>query len=148
MINFIWQEFPQLTVDQLYALLKLRSEVFVVEQNCPYLDPDGADSIALHLLGIENNILAAYLRVFLPTPKRDHIVFGRVTTCPTLRKKGYGIQLMQEFLKYCSENFPTTAIHCSAQVYLINFYEKFGFHAYGSPYTEDNIPHIKMQRTP
>ena len=145
MINFSWHQFHSLTIDKLYAIFSLRSEVFVVEQNCVYQDIDGKDIYAIHLLGIENNVLAAYLRLFIPTGGNNFIVFGRVVTASNVRKHGYGKKLIEEMLNYCKKNFPKTAIKCSAQLYLKKFYEGFGFQTIGDAYDEDGIPHIIMQ---
>ena len=146
MINFNWYKFSELTVDQLYSVLALRSDIFVVEQHCPYLDPDGKDIFALHLLGVQNDQLVAYLRLFPPTDIENYIVFGRVVTARSVRTKGYGKKLMRELLTYCDANFPNISIKCSAQYYLKKFYEEFGFKIYGEIYKEDGIPHIAMQR--
>ncbi|BCA95874.1 acetyltransferase [Legionella antarctica] len=146
MIHFNWYNFSQLTVEQLYAVLGLRSRVFVVEQNCAYLDPDGKDSDALHLLGLENGSLVAYLRLFLPTPTEKYIIFGRLVTEPSARIKGYGKKLMEEMLVYCGTNYSGVTVKCSAQNYLTRFYEQFGFQAYGKIYEEDSIPHIEMRK--
>lgn len=148
MINFNWYKFSELTVDQLYAVLSLRSDIFVVEQQCAYLDPDGKDIFALHLLGTENNSLAAYIRLFPPNDIDNDIIFGRVVTARFARTKGYGKKLIQELLNYCNANFPHTIIKCSAQHHLQRFYESFGFKAYGEIYEEDGIPHIAMQKDP
>lgn len=146
MINLNWYKFLELTVEQLYSVLALRAEIFVVDQHCPYLDPDGKDIFALHLLGIENNSLVAYLRLFPPTDIENYIVFGRVVTARVARSKEYGKQLLQELLTYCDANFPNIIIKCSAQHYLQKFYEGFGFKRYGDVYDEDGIPHIAMQK--
>jgi ElaA protein len=147
MITFIWQTFSKLTVDQLYAILKLRSEVFVVEQACPYLDLDDNDRFALHLLGMEQDKLVAYIRLFPPTENKPHVVFGRVVTAASARKSGYGKELMKEMLAYSNKHFPGVPIKCSAQIYLLKFYESFGLKTYGEAYEEDGIPHIGMQIT-
>lgn len=115
MIHFNWYKFHELTVVQLYAVLALRSEVFVVEQSCVYLDLDGKDQNALHLLGTERN-------------------------------KGYGKQLIHEFIDYVGIHFPKTSIECSAQLYLKHFYEEFGFEVKSEPFDEDKIPHIIMSK--
>src|ERR1700733_8769316 len=122
MIKFNWYEFSELTVEQLYAVLILRSNIFVVEQHCVYCDPDGKDTHALHLLGMEKNSLVAYLRLFPPTDIENYIVFGRVVTARNVRNKGYGKELMQALLSYCDTNFSGTSIQCSAQNYLRQFY--------------------------
>jgi ElaA protein len=126
----------------------LRAEIFVVEQHCAYLDPDGKDRVALHLLGIEKGNLLAYLRVFPPTDTINYIIFGRVITARTARTKGYGKKLIQEMLSYCQKHFPQIEIKCSAQHYLKKFYEGFGFKAVGEVYQEDGIPHIAMEKKP
>lgn len=147
MINFNWYKFSELTLEQLYAILALRSDVFVVEQRCAYLDPDGKDIFARHLVGKERDVLAAYIRLFPPTTIQNYVLFGRVVTAKSVRTKGYGKKLMQELLSYCDINFPNVSIKCSAQFYLKKFYEGFEFNAYGDIYDEDGIPHIAMQKT-
>jgi len=146
MINFKWYTFSDLTVEQLYAVLSMRSDIFVVEQHCVYLDPDGKDIFAIHLLGQENDSLVAYMRLFPPTDIENFIIFGRILTARSSRTKGYGKKLMDELLSYCNKNYPGISIKCSAQHYLKKFYEGFGFKAYGDAYEEDGIPHIAMQR--
>lgn len=144
MIQFNWYSFSDLTVDQLYAMLALRFETFVMEQKCFYLDPDGKDKEAIHLLGYEDGELTAYLRVFPPNDIENYIVFGRVVTLRSSRSKGYGKLLMQELLAYCNKHFPDVSIHCSAQNYLRKFYEGFGFVAHGDVYDDAGVPHISM----
>ena len=146
MIKFGWYKLTELTVEQLYAVLALRADVFVVDQHCPYLDPDGKDIFAQHLLGMENDLLVAYLRLFPPGDIENYIAFGRVITAKIARNKGYGKKLIRELLDYCDANFPRVIIKCSAQLYLKQFYENFGFDAYGTVYDEEGIPHIAMQR--
>jgi len=119
--------------------------VFVVEQNCIYQDADGKDITALHLLGMENNTLVAYLRLFPPTIENNFSVFGRVVTASIARNNGHGKKLIQEILHYCEENFSGITVKCSAQSYLKKFYESFGFQAIGEAYDEDGIPHVMMQ---
>lgn len=146
MITFAWYKFSELSAEQLYAILTLRADVFVVQQNCVYLDPDGNDFFALHLMGLEKGSLAAYLRLFPPTEIENYMVFGRVVTARFARTKGYGKKLMQELLTFCDVNFPGVSIKCSAQYYLKKFYEVFGFIAHGDVYEEMGIPHIAMSR--
>jgi ElaA protein len=148
MTNYSWYKFSELTIEQLYAVLTLRADVFVVEQDGAYLDPDGKDSFALHLLGIENDKLVAYLRLFPPDDTEDYIVFGRVATARNARNKGYGKKLMQELVNYCDINFSGVGIKCSARDYLKKFYEAFGFKVHGEPYEEDGFPHLAMQKDP
>lgn len=146
MIKLKWYKFSELTVEQLYAALSMRSDIFVVEQNCVYLDPDGKDIFAIHLLGLENNSLVAYMRLFPPTDIENFIIFGRVLTSRSSRTKGYGKELMEELVSYCNKNYPGLSIKCSAQHYLKKFYEGFGFKAISEIYEEDGIPHISMQK--
>jgi ElaA protein len=147
MIHFKWFNFNELTVEQIYSILALRSEVFVVEQNCVYQDPDGQDRFAYHLLGVdEKNTLIAYIRLFPPQNIENYITFARVVTSRKVRSKGYGKKLIEELLSYCSKNFPGTLIKCSAQNHLQKFYESFGFKTVGKTYLEDGIPHIAMER--
>ncbi|MDP1574404.1 MAG: GNAT family N-acetyltransferase [Coxiellaceae bacterium] len=144
MITFKFKTFDELTKIELYEILALRADVFVVEQHCFYLDPDGKDFNALHLLGIENDKLVAYLRLFIPNEKSKHLVFGRVLTSSSVRSKGYGKRLIQAMLDYCDNHFKLSDIHCSAQLYLKKFYESFGFKAIGEVYDDAEIPHVKM----
>lgn len=146
MINFEWYNFFDLSLEQLYSFLKLRSDVFVVEQQCVYSDIDGKDMHAIHLLGYEDKKIVGYLRLFPPTLSNPFVVFGRVVTHPDVRKKGYGKLMMAELSKYCDHYYPETIIKCSAQLYLKKFYESFNFKAIGDVYDEDGIPHISMKK--
>ena len=146
MINYSWYKFSELTVEKLYAVLKLRADVFVVEQDGAYLDPDGKDLLALHLLGMEDDSVVAYLRLFPPDDIENYIIFGRVATARTARGKGYGKKLMRELIAYCDINFSGIGMMCSARDYLKKFYEEFGFKARGEVYEEDGFPHLSMQR--
>lgn len=143
-MQFNWYKFSELTVDQLYDVLALRSTVFVVEQNCVYLDPDGKDREALHLLGTHEDKVLAYARLFLPNNMRNEIIFGRIVTSSLGRGKGYGKLLMQEIMDYCKKHHAKTDVKCSAQLYLKQFYESFGLKAYTDVYQEDDMPHIGM----
>jgi ElaA protein len=144
MIQFTWSAFYKLSLDQLYAILALRSDVFVVEQRCFYLDPDGNDRTAVHLMGQEDNSLVAYARLFPPTDEKNYLVFGRVLTSNTVRGKGYGKKLITELLQYCDTHFKGIPIKASAQLYLQKFYEEFGFVTKGNPYDDAGVPHIEM----
>jgi len=143
-MEFIWRKFLELSPDELYSLLALRSEVFVVEQNCVYQDLDNKDQHAIHLLGINEHQIVAYLRIF--PPDQGPLVFGRVVTASQTRGKGYGRGLLKELLNYCEKHYPDVTIHCSAQYYLKEFYESFGFKTTGKIYNEDGIPHIAMDK--
>lgn len=145
MIQFQWITFNNLTTQLLYEILALRSKVFVVEQNCAYQDIDGNDLNAVHLVGISNGRLKAYLRL-LPPSNTSNLYFGRVVTAPDARQSGYGKKLLNELLQYKAQHYPNHSIACSAQLYLENFYQNFGFERLGAPYMEDGIPHIHMRK--
>lgn len=139
-----WQVGTQLSVSELYHILQLRVEVFVVEQECPYQDVDGLDLDCWHLsLFTERSPQkpAAYLRVF--PPKNDVITIGRVIVASDYRKQGLGRVLMQEAHLRC-QSFEFKTIQLSAQHHLENFYKTLGYSPVGVPYDEDGIPHIKM----
>lgn len=144
-MHFEWKQFQELSIDELYALLNLREKVFVVEQDCVYLDVDFKDQKAIHCLGWEGEKLAAYCRVF---EKDDYmpgaISFGRVVTDPDFRGQGFGKLLVTEIDRFLSKNHFGEKIHISAQAHLEKFYESFGFRTRGEAYLEDNIPHLAM----
>ena len=146
MINWMIKKFHELTVDELYAILQLRSEVFVIEQNCIYHDPDGKDQKAWHLMGIDDGMLAAYTRILPPGISYNDPSIGRVVTSPLKRKGGLGRELMMRSIEHCKELFGNTDITLGAQVYLKTFYESLGFIVSGKEYIEDGIPHITMTR--
>lgn len=146
MISWRALPFDALTAGELYATLAARSEVFVVEQNCVYLDPDGHDENSVHLLGEDSGELAAYLRILPPGEKFSEASLGRVLTREKWRGTGLGRQLVAEGVKRCEELFPGAAIRIGAQAHLARFYGAFGFEAISEPYDEDGIPHIDMLR--
>jgi len=145
----IWEtrSFKNLDVPTLYAILKIRQEVFVVEQNCPYLDADGLDQQADHLFArSDTGKLLAYARVFLPTAAQPYSRIGRVLSAGNKRGSGLGKQLMQRALDYTQQHAPEAPVRLSAQTYLRDFYNAFGFVEIGEEYLEDDIPHIDMER--
>ncbi len=148
-VQYICSPFYELTLDQFYASMVLRQEVFIVEQNCPYLDADGKDAQSWHLLGYtaDKGELAVYARL---VPRGvsypEYASIGRVVSSPRLRRKGLGRDLMRESLKRIKEHFPNVPVKISAQYYLLKFYQSFGFRAVGESYLEDDIPHIAMVR--
>lgn len=150
----IWIEktFEELTTAELYSLLHLRAEVFVVEQQCPYQDVDYADQHAVHIMGYdEQQQLAAYARVFAPGIRSrgmqyDKASIGRVITSKAHRGKGAGKELMQRAIAAVETRFGRQPIKISAQQYLKKFYESLGFLQTSDTYLEDNIPHIEMIR--
>ncbi|RPH36982.1 GNAT family N-acetyltransferase [bacterium] len=143
--------FDRMTADELYEALMLRQRVFVVEQQCAFLEADGVDPYAWHLFGslpveVENiqPLLAAYLRIVPPGRRFEEPSIGRVVTAPEVRRKGLGRALMQEGIRRTRELYPGQAIKLSAQRYLEGFYGSLGFIINGEPYEEDGIPHINM----
>ena len=150
MLHWQWKSFEELTLEELYRLLALRQEVFVVEQKSIYQDADGHDAGSHHLLGVaegqEGAPLAAYLRVLPPGLKYPEASIGRVVTSPRARGQGLGKELVARGIAFVESRFPGAPIRIGAQHYLLRFYEDFGFHAEGDVYDEDGIPHIQMVR--
>ena len=144
----IWtiKRFDELTSDELYNILQLRNEVFIVEQNCVYKDLDGKDRSAWHLMAVENDRLVAYTRILPPGVSYNDAAIGRVVTSSLKRRSGLGRELMKRSIEACRIFFGKTSITLSAQVYLQSFYESFGFMPVGEEYLDDGIPHIKMSR--
>jgi len=148
MVNWTIQKFDELTLEELYSILQLRNEVFIVEQDCVYKDLDGKDQSAWHLLAIEEEKLVAYTRILPPGVSYSDPSIGRVVTSASKRRSGLGRELMNRSIKACEKLFGKISITLSAQVYLQNFYESLGFNVVGEEYSEDGIPHIKMSRKP
>lgn len=136
--------FEELTKQELYSLLQLRSEVFVVEQDCVYQDIDGKDQKALHVLGFKEDKLVAYTRIFKPGDYFKEPSIGRVVVVKNERAYKYGYDIVKASIKAITENYKASLIKISAQVYLKKFYTNLGFKAIGEPYLEDDIPHIAM----
>ena len=143
-----WATFDNLTLAELYDLMRLRQEVFVVEQNCPYLDADGYDDKARHLLGrAGDGQLIACLRLFAPGVKSPHdACIGRVCTALSARGSGLGRALMTRGIVEAERLWPDQGLRVSAQHYLLRFYESLGFVVKGEIYDEDGIPHVEMRR--
>ena len=138
------KEFKDLSLEELYSTLKIRQEVFVVEQKCNYLDCDNLDLNAIHVLIKENLKLIAYLRIIKPNIISKNAVLGRILVCRNKRKKSIGKKIISYAIKLIKNKYPNISIEMSAQSYLIDFYYQFGFNVYGKEYLEDDIPHIKM----
>ncbi|WP_422858183.1 GNAT family N-acetyltransferase [Flagellimonas sp. S174] len=136
--------FEELSKAELYAILALRCEVFVVEQECAYQDLDYKDQKAIHVLGKKDNKVVAYTRIFKPGDYFENTSIGRVVVAQNARQYGYGKDIMEASLKEIEENFPNGAIELSAQTYLTKFYRDLGFMEQGESYLEDNIPHVRM----
>jgi ElaA protein len=145
-IKFKIKRFNELSLAELYNLLKLRSEVFVVEQNCVYLDVDGKDEKALHLLGTFGEELVAYVRIFKPGDYFEEASIGRVLIKQNYRDRKWGYDLMHEAIRVTKAELNQTNITISAQCYLQKFYENVGFVQTSEMYLEDDIPHIEMKR--
>lgn len=151
MIEITWQWLPyeKMTKSELYAAMMLRQEVFIVEQNCPYLDADGLDPDCWHLLGWSTEVpgeLLAYARVVSSGNKYSEISIGRVVTQRSARGTGIGRALMSTVLHNIKTQLGHQAIRISAQEYLRSFYESFGFQSVSEIYMEDDIPHVEMLR--
>ena len=145
--NLIAQPFSQLTTTQLYEILRLRSQVFVVEQNCPYLDIDGQDQESIHLwLENPDHTMIAYLRILPKTTERKNIMIGRVVVHPDFRKQGLAQILLQEAFLWVQKQWGNQPIEISAQSYLLRFYTDLGFKPISEIYLEDNIEHLDMLR--
>lgn len=137
--------FEQLSTKDLYEIMALRQRVFVVEQNCPYLDADGIDFYCHHLMGFKEMNLVAYARLVpggIAYP--EYVSIGRVITAPEVRRVGLGREMMERAILETRALFGTASIKISAQCYLLSFYESFGFRSTGAEYLEDGIPHIAM----
>ena len=151
MIEFTYKPFAELTVYELYDIMALRQEVFVIEQNCPYLDADGKDLKGWHLMGRhifdENTegVLVVYTRLL---PKGvsydDYASIGRVVSSASVRGSGAGKILMQKSIAMMEQLFPNDPVKIGAQTYLLKFYESLGFESTGEEYLEDDIPHTTM----
>ncbi len=140
------KRFEALSTKELYDLLQLRAEVFIVEQNCVYQDIDGKDEKALHLIGEDNGEVVAYARLFKPNDYFEYASIGRVVVKDTYREKKIGHILMEEAIQAIQSHFGQTKITISAQLYLKKFYERLGFIQTSEMYLEDDIPHIEMKK--
>jgi ElaA protein len=147
MLTWQWTRFTGLSGDDVYDMLALRSLIFVVEQDCVYIDADGVDRQAWHLLGRdEEGRLLAYVRAVDPGIKYEMPSIGRVVVDPSQRGTGLGHELIAEALRRCAEVWPGQANRISAQAHLQRFYGRHGYVADGEGYLEDDIPHIAMER--
>jgi ElaA protein len=143
-VDLIWhlRTFAELTVAELYAIMELRQRVFVVEQNCPYLDADGLDQGSRHLWAQRGDAIAAYLRIVPAGVKFAEVSIGRVITAPDARGSGLGRELMKRGIAACGAE----PIRIGAQAHLEKFYGELGFARASDVYDEDGIPHIEMIR--
>ncbi|MBZ9629667.1 GNAT family N-acetyltransferase [Salegentibacter sp. LM13S] len=143
-MKIIIKTFNELSLEELYQILQLRSEVFVVEQDCVYQDIDGKDQTALHVLGIKEEKVIAYTRCFDQGFYFDEAAIGRVVVKESERKNAYGHLILKASVLAIEERFNTKNIKLSAQQYLTDFYESHGFMQIGEGYLEDGIPHVAM----
>lgn len=151
-MDWFSKTFAALSTEELYRIVQLRQQVFVVEQNCVYLDADGYDREALHLFAVQQGCVVACCRLLPPGLKYQEASIGRVCTALAQRGSGLGRELMQRALTLAAASYAPegvridlgTAIRISAQLYLQNFYNNLGFIAVSAPYDEDGIPHIEM----
>ena len=141
------KRFEALSTLEMYSILKLRSEVFVVEQNCVYQDIDGKDMKALHLFGEDDGKIIAYSRLFNVGDYFENASIGRVVVAENCRNNKYGHDLMREAISAIETYFQETKITISAQLYLKKFYESHGFVQTSETYLEDDIPHIEMKKS-
>lgn len=146
-MNIIVKTFQELNTIELHNILQLRSEVFVVEQDCVYQDIDGKDLKALHVIGEKDGKVVAYTRCFAPGIYFKEAAIGRVVVDMGQRKHGYGHDIMKASITAIKDSYKTEVIKLSAQTYLKNFYESHGFVPTGEAYLEDGIPHMAMVKS-
>lgn len=146
MLEIKVKSFSEFSINELYDVLQLRSEVFVVEQNCLYQDIDGKDKNALHVVGTKEGKIVAYTRLFGPGSYFDKPSIGRVVVSKEERAFGYGHDIIKASIEAIATHYNSKEIKISAQTYLKRFYESHGFVQIGAEYLEDDIPHIAMIR--
>lgn len=149
--NIIWQckPFRELSAGEMHAVLALRAAVFVVEQKCPYQDPDYKDEYALHVMGWKDGELVAVSRILPQGVSYDEVSIGRVATAQSVRGTGAGLVLMSRTMSYIEDVFGKVPVRISAQSYLQKYYEKYGFiRSEKAEYLEDDIPHLDMIYSP
>ena len=144
MLDITIKHYKELSKDELYNILQLRSDVFVVEQDCVYQDIDYKDQKAIHVLGFNNNKLVAYARIFKPGDYFEFASIGRVVVAKNERHNKFGYDIMEASIKAVKDELKETTIKISAQCYLRQFYTNLGFNKVGEEYLEDGIPHIAM----
>ena len=144
-IEWVKKKWSDISLEELYSVLRLRSEVFVVEQDCVYQDIDNKDQIAIHLLGYINKELIAYSRLFNEGDYFKETSFGRAIIKKENRGQGYGDELIKESIKTIKNYYGNKKVKISAQAHLKSFYSKHAFIAKGKEYLEDGIPHVSME---
>lgn len=151
MITWKVKYFKELSLEELYTILRLRVDIFVVEQNCAYPEIDGKDVFerTQHLLGFnEEGIIVAYSRILAAGDSYDEVAIGRVVTSALVRGQGVGDLLLEKSLEVIEKSYGKVNVVLGGQVYIQKFYEKFGFKATSEEYLEDGIPHVDMLREP
>jgi ElaA protein len=146
-----WQckKFRDMSAGEMHAVLALRAAIFVVEQKCPYQDPDYKDEYSLHVMGWLNGELVGVARILPQGVSYDEVSIGRVATSSTVRGTGAGMILMEKTMQYIKDHFGNVPVRISAQSYLKKYYEKYGFvRSEKDEYLEDDIPHLDMIHTP
>ncbi|MBR4458225.1 MAG: GNAT family N-acetyltransferase [Clostridia bacterium] len=141
-MKLLVKRFGELTRDELYAIIRLRIAVFVVEQNCPYMELDGRDREAVHVWLEDEDGIAAYLRVMDRGAESEHVSIGRVIAAR--RRQGLGSRVLSEGIRVAREYFGADRIYLEAQVYARPFYERQGFRQISEEFMDDGIPHIRM----
>ena len=144
-MEWVIKEYDSLGLNELYSILKLRAEIFVVEQNCVYNDLDDLDIEASHLICTEKDSVIGYARLLRPNTRFKNSSIGRVVIQADQRKRNIGKELMNKSIQYILEEWNETKINISAQKYLEKFYSDLGFVTISETYLEDGIPHIKME---
>lgn len=143
-MEILVKKFQELSLEELYEILKIRSEIFVVEQKCPYLDPDGKDMRSEHVMIKEMGEIIAYARVIKPGVSYDESSIGRILVVEKSRGKLFGKKLVQKAMDHITQIWGENRIKIGAQTYLTKFYSELGFRAVSESYLEDGIPHIDM----
>lgn len=143
-MNWQWYAFKELSISELYTLLKARQEVFVIEQECVYLDLDDLDRDCWHLCAWQGTALCAYLRLLPPDLLYSEVSIGRLLTSSAGRGRGIGKELLKRGIEKADELFPSINIRIAAQQYLESFYQSFEFKTISKPYDEDGITHVDM----
>lgn len=143
-MEYVFKTFDQLSKEELYAVLRLRAQIFVVEQNCPYVDTDNLDQEAHHLWLAEEGTINAYARILKPGAHYREPSIGRVVTTSKKRGTGLGIEIVKRAIEESLSLYPHESIRIMAQSYLIRFYESFGFEVVSEQFLEDGIPHVEM----
>ena len=143
-MEWIFKSFDELTNEELYAVLKLRFEVFVIEQNCLDIDPDGKDKVSMHLMLEDDGKIIGCARILPPKVSYDEPSIGRIALDKSYRRTGLGREIVQKCIDFIHNIMKIREIRISGQAYLLDFYKSFGFVVTKGPYFEDKIPHYQM----